>query len=135
MDTEWLGPHDGVRVPCHTAVYRRRVGDAAWPGGAAKGIGRARTADGVNWRHSELLASCPRLSRASRSDGHCLLKRDGRDKPGHDVLLPQITAEALNARAGLFQRAGRGRIRNAERLADAEWRPLHDRDALRFQQF
>src|SRR4029077_4635695 len=49
--------------------------------------------------------------------------------------LPQIAAEALDARAGLFERAGRGRVGNAERLANPEWRALHHGDALGLQQF
>ena len=52
-----------------------------------------------------------------------------------NLRLLQIAAEALDARARLFQRAGRRRVRDAERVADSERSTLHDRDALGFQKF
>src|SRR3954471_10107958 len=49
--------------------------------------------------------------------------------------LPQITAEALDALAGVFEVRGLGCIGDAECRAEAEGRSLHHRDAFGFQQF
>ena len=50
-------------------------------------------------------------------------------------MLLQITAEALDSRAGFFKRACRRGVGDAERRTDAERRPLHHRDAFRLQKF
>ena len=53
-----------------------------------------------------------------------------------EVVVPsvQIVAEALDARAGLFENFGRGRVGDAEIRAEPERRAVHDRDAFRLEQ-
>src|SRR6266481_10196730 len=50
-------------------------------------------------------------------------------------LLPQITAEALDAFAGFLEVGGLGRIGDAERRPNPERLALHDSDPLFLQQF
>src|ERR1700733_15965373 len=63
----------------------------------------------------------------------CFRARFKNGGPGLQLHLPQIAAEALDARAGLFKRRGRGRVGNAERGTYAERRTLHHGHAFRLQ--
>src|SRR6266851_8026746 len=67
-----------------------------------------------------------RPTRKPRSSARCLHDRS-RD-------LAQISAEALDALAGVLQRRGGGGVGNAEGRAVTERRSLHHRDAFRFQE-